>query len=820
MTQGRVYVWEPCEDEFAGGRLRLDTVPLTHLNAAPAGQTRLAGRFVDVVNGARIVEPGGSETSPACTAIGNARPDDQGNFFWDPAAGGGRRAKTGARLSLDPAACVQASHFGEVNAYHHITRMAQRIDALLSRLGEKPLPRVRVVVNAHRVPDGPADARDVARDADGTPWEPLRTSRYLCHAATDQRHGKGPAVRCSGEIQLAPGTRMTKEGWLPRLAGTRYRTTAAHIAGHLYRQYGFHVSRHTADFVANSLQRPSRQNNAKTATASAISDYWAASMLATPHVWCWHHRHDGHVIHPRSLASATTMADLAAMKNPSARDSATVLAAALWDLKGLLDRDGDADGDLLVLAALLTVRRLWDDPYRPDRANTRRLRDGFAVFAACLLHADALRFDGRHADRIATAMRGRGIDICDETVTRLSQPSVPPSAVSTIDAASLARHTEKIRTRFAEAIVPVDDDLMHPDALEVRLRDRGTVHWDLAAVGDVMTGMRMRHRIRRFGPRYVCAWVKPILDRAAVTVGNQEGPFADEAEQQDTTRNFSYKVDPRSAVALRHAGFHALSIANNHIMDCGRDGVRETLATLDRHGIAAIGGGLDEATAHDPAVFETRGGRVGLLGYYWNRRTSARGNLPGSARDLPELVERDIARLKRHVDRVAVTVHWGVPYEREPLAEDRAKARHFIDCGADIVIGHHPHIIQPFEIHRGRPIFYSVGNFAFGSGNSRAESLLVCVRFADDGMDVEVFPIYVQNRDPRLDYQPKVLRGAAAAQTLSRLASISGADGQRLVMHDFHASLHTELSPLPAQVRTAKSSSSVSARSSTETVAT
>ena len=202
-----------------------------------------------------------------------------------------------------------------------------------------------------------------------------------------------------------------------------------------------------------------------------------------------------------------------------------------------------------------------------------------------------------------------------------------------------------------------------------------------------------------------------------------------------------------------------------------------------------IGGGADEASAHDPAIFETRGGRVGLLGYYWNRRTSARGDLPGSARDLPDLVERDIGRLKRHVDRVAVTVHWGVPYEREPLPEDRLKARHFIDCGADVVVGHHPHIIQPLEIYRGRPIFYSIGNFAFGSGNSRAESLLVCVRFGADRMDVEVYPVYVQNRDPRLDYQPKVLRGEAASQTLRRLAAISGSDGAQLEIHDCHAAL-------------------------------
>ena len=67
--------------------------------------------------------------------------------------------------------------------------------------------------------------------------------------------------------------------------------------------------------------------------------------------------------------------------------------------------------------------------------------------------------------------------------------------------------------------------------------------------------------------------------------------------------------------------------------------------------------------------------------------------------------------------------HWGLPYQRQPTEQDRMKARQFIELGADAVIGHHPHILQPIEINKNRPILYSVGNFAFGSGNSRGESI-------------------------------------------------------------------------------------------------
>jgi len=97
-------------------------------------------------------------------------------------------------------------------------------------------------------------------------------------------------------------------------------------------------------------------------------------------------------------------------------------------------------------------------------------------------------------------------------------------------------------------------------------------------------------------------------------------------------------------------------------------------------------------------------------------------------------------------------------------------------------VGHHPHVIQPFEIYHGRPIFFSVGNFAFGSGNSRAEGLLLGVRFEEASTIVAAYPLYVKNRDPRVNYQPKVLKGDPSNQILRRLAAISGSNGGLLTI--------------------------------------
>jgi hypothetical protein len=208
--------------------------------------------------------------------------------------------------------------------------------------------------------------------------------------------------------------------------------------------------------------------------------------------------------------------------------------------------------------------------------------------------------------------------------------------------------------------------------------------------------------------------------------------------------------------------------------------VLETLEALAVAGVTPLGAAANETAAHVPVVREAGGLRIGLLGYYWNRRCAATANLPGSAMGVFEELETDIRKLRRQVDRVVVTFHWGRPYKPEPSPRARAKARFAIDCGAHAVIGHHPHIIQALEIYRSRPIFYSIGNFAFGSGNSKAEGLLLGFRFEDARTLVSVYPLYVKNRDPRVNYQPKLMRGNAAEHLLRRLVEISKRGGRHL----------------------------------------
>ena len=336
--------------------------------------------------------------------------------------------------------------------------------------------------------------------------------------------------------------------------------------------------------------------------------------------------------------------------------------------------------------------------------------------------------------------------------------------------------------------IPASEDLYSATDLEAHLAALGDPPYSLIAVGDIMLGDHARKALHGGGVDYPFEAVLPLLRNASIVLGNLEGPLARKSARE--ARNYSYKVNPGLAAALARARIGVLTLANNHALDCGRDGVLETLEALASAGAGAIGAGADQRAAHQPLIRQAGRWRVGLLGYYWNERCAATADLPGAAMDTPEALKADIGALRNRVDRVVVTFHWGVPYHREPSPENRAKARFAVDCGADAVIGHHPHIVQPFEIYHGCPIFYSVGNFTFGSRNSHAEGLLVAIRFEDAQTAVNAYPLYVKNRDPRVRYQPKVLRGAGADRALNHLAEISGPAGAELRIEAGRGTLH------------------------------
>jgi len=180
-------------------------------------------------------------------------------------------------------------------------------------------------------------------------------------------------------------------------------------------------------------------------------------------------------------------------------------------------------------------------------------------------------------------------------------------------------------------------------------------------------------------------------------------------------KRYTFRADP-AVLSVMKGRFDAVSVANNHSGDFGKQAFTDTLAHLDTAGIRRFGGGPNLAEAHAPLWIEKKGLRIALLGYneFKPRAFEAGVGLPGIAWSEDAQVIADIRAARRAgADIVVPFMHWGWEYEEAPTLRQRELARKMIDAGADVVVGGHPHVIQPAEHYRGRLIVYSLGNFVF-----------------------------------------------------------------------------------------------------------
>jgi hypothetical protein len=256
------------------------------------------------------------------------------------------------------------------------------------------------------------------------------------------------------------------------------------------------------------------------------------------------------------------------------------------------------------------------------------------------------------------------------------------------------------------------------------------------AVGDVF--------VDRSDPVSAFATSKAFLRAGDVVFGNCEGVFSDEWDRAPTSGP-PVVVGTANARPLATAGFDVLSIANNHIVDGGHTALVNTRTVLNDLGVRTAGAGRDYQEAHAPAIVESEGIRIAFLAYssVFPRGYEARGRVPGLAairahthytspdlnywdpgaqpdihtEILPEDAEalaRDIDAARRQADIVAVSVHWGDMFRAFVVGDhERRAARLAIDAGADLVLGHHQHMLRGFDFYKGRPIFYGLGHYVF-----------------------------------------------------------------------------------------------------------
>lgn len=410
--RGRVYLWEPDRRRPLGGALRLALAPLPRL--AGSGEA-LVGTHVAVRNAAVIHVPGDGGTLEPWP-LGSATPDASGDFVFDPGRGGGRLDK-GPGTPDFRERYVQSARFGEVNTYFHLDRIAAYVDGLLRELGVPSLPRVVAVVNAH---PGIVECAPGVRDGRMLRgrWRPFQGGHYRLPS---RRYdvAEHTALAATGEVHLGPGRKILRDGALVETSGTSYRANAAHNPGIIYHEYGHHITRHTADFRANSLREPDRQNNKKTAMDEGTCDYWTAVMLETPHIWACHRRHDARVVHPRSLVSPRTMDSFDHGPKADPHTNGTIWGAMLWELRervAAAQGDGGRQADLIVLQALLLLGRAGLEEQGRTVSSVRRARRGFDAGLSALLAAEEALTRGRHRAAIEVCAAARGIATTADTV--------------------------------------------------------------------------------------------------------------------------------------------------------------------------------------------------------------------------------------------------------------------------------------------------------------------------------------------------------------------------------------------------------------------
>lgn len=304
----------------------------------------------------------------------------------------------------------------------------------------------------------------------------------------------------------------------------------------------------------------------------------------------------------------------------------------------------------------------------------------------------------------------------------------------------------------------------------------------LAAAGDVVFDRGVRTAISAHGADWPLSAVTSTFAGADIGFVNLETALTTGGERFPG-KGIWFRSDPTFAGRLHDAGINVVSLANNHALDYGREAFAATLDVLYAAGVAVSGGGRDAQEARRPAVVRQNGITVAFLSYselapiYWSyttRQTFMAGPAsPGIPGWNVDRILSDIRRIKSMCHHVIVSFHWGDEYARSPHERQVKLGRAAIDAGASVVLGHHPHVLQPMEVYRSGVIFYSLGNFVFDQKRLHTrDSLIVKLSLKADELDaVQLIPVFIE------DCRPQPLRGLEARAALNRFVALGRVGG-------------------------------------------
>ncbi|MFH1151044.1 MAG: CapA family protein [Actinomycetota bacterium] len=290
----------------------------------------------------------------------------------------------------------------------------------------------------------------------------------------------------------------------------------------------------------------------------------------------------------------------------------------------------------------------------------------------------------------------------------------------------------------------------------------------VSAGGDVNFGDGVTPTLTANGTDYPFADAKDALTYGDLAFVNLECAISSGGSPVPG-KEFTFEGPPDSVNALVDGGINVVSVANNHSKDYGTAAFTDTLANLKEAGIAVCGGGADSAQAYSPAVLEAGGAKVAFVAFCninpagWPAGSSTPGVATCNDEDK---VAETIREAGKKADYVVASFHWGVELATTPSDDQVRLGRLAVDSGADLVLGHHPHVVQGMELYKNRLIAYSLGNYVFSPPREiSARTMTVIAMMGPDGLvQARIVPMFIRG------CRPVVASGEAGASWLSTIA--------------------------------------------------
>ena len=302
-----------------------------------------------------------------------------------------------------------------------------------------------------------------------------------------------------------------------------------------------------------------------------------------------------------------------------------------------------------------------------------------------------------------------------------------------------------------------------------KLKSEASNTVSLAAGGDVNFGDGVTPYITSDGVDYPWTSASAVFAQGDVSFVNLECCLSTGGSPVGG-KEFTFEGPPDAAVGMKQAGIDVVSMANNHSKDYGAQAFVDTLNNLKAQGIAYCGAGMNSTEAYSPAILDAHGRKVAFVAFSnivpdgWPATATSPGCAVGWS---TSKVAQTISEAKAKADFVVASFHWGIELATSPGGDQRSLAHAAIDAGADLVLGHHPHVVQGFEVYKNRLIAYSLGNFVFSPPHEiSAKTVSILVALNKNGLrQAKVVPMVISS------CRPVILTGQAA---VSWLATVQG----------------------------------------------